>query len=83
MIRRRVIEQLREQQWITVGMELVIVVLGVFIGLRASNWNQERANARQGAIFAERLKADLRYEDWVYQLLIDYNRQVLKSAEQT
>jgi hypothetical protein len=82
MIRRRVIEQLREQQWLSVGIELVIVVLGVFIGLQASNWNQERASARQGAIFAERLKADLRHEDWVYQFLIDYNRQVLKNADQ-
>ncbi len=82
MIRRRIMGHLREQQWIAVGIELVIVVLGVFIGLQASNWNQERASARQGAIFAERLKADLRHEDWVYQLLIDYNRQVLKSAGQ-
>ena len=82
MIRRRVIEQLREQQWIAVGIELLIVVLGVFIGLQASNWNQERASARQGAVFAGRLKADLRHEDWVYQLLIDYSHQVLKSAEQ-
>lgn len=82
MIRRRIVEQLREQQWIAVGIELVIVVLRVFIGLQASNWNQERASARQGAIFAGRLKADLRHEDWVYQLLIDYNHQVLKSAEQ-
>ena len=82
MIHRRVIEQLRQQQWVAVGIELVIVILGVFIGLQASNWNQERASARQGAIFTERLKADLRHEDWVCQYLIDYNRQVLKSAEQ-
>jgi hypothetical protein len=82
MIQRRVIEQLRKQQWVAVGIELVIVILGVFIGLQASNWNQERASARQGAIFAERLKADLRHEDWVCQFLIDYSRQVLKSAGQ-
>ncbi len=83
MIRRRIVEQLREQQWIAVGIELVIVMLGVFIGLQAANWNQERASARQGAIFAERLKADLRHEDWVCQYLIAYNRQVLKNAGET
>lgn len=80
MIRRRVVEQLRAQQWVAVGIELVIVVLGVFIGLQVSNWNQDRASARQGAIFAEHLKADLRHEDWVYQLMVDYNHQVLKNA---
>ena len=80
MIRQRVIEQLRAQQWVAVFIELAIVVLGVFIGLQVSNWNQDRESARQGANFAERLKSDLRHEDWVYQLMIDYNRQVLKSA---
>ncbi len=81
MIRRRVIEQLRAQQWVAVFIELAIVVLGVFIGLQVSNWNQDRESARQGANFAEHLKADLRHEDWVYQLMITYNRQVLANAD--
>lgn len=82
MIRRRVVEQLRQQQWVAIGIELVIVMVGVFIGLQASNWNQERASARQGEVFTKRLEADLRHEAWNYQLLIDYNRQVLKNAEE-
>ncbi len=80
MIRRRVIENLKNQQWTAVILELVIVVLGVFIGLQASNWNQERISKGQAANFAERLKADLRDEDWYYQLQIVYNRQVLANA---
>ena len=80
MIRRRVIENLRNQQWTAVGIELMIVVLGVFIGLQASNWNQDRLSAGQAATFAERLTADLRAEDWYYQLQIVYNRQVLANA---
>ena len=81
MIRRRVIENLKKQQWTAVGIELVIVILGVFIGLQVSNWNQERVSARQAANFAERLKADLREEDWAYQLQIAYNREVLANAD--
>jgi hypothetical protein len=81
MIRRRVIENLKNQQWTAALIELVIVVLGVFIGLQASNWNQERTTAGQAANFAERLKADLREEDWCYQLQIAYNHQVLASAD--
>lgn len=65
------------------GIELVIVVLGVFIGIQVSNWNQERINSRQAANFAERLKADLREEDWGYQRLIAYSREVLANAERT
>lgn len=81
MIHRRLIENLKRQQWTAVGIELVIVVLGVFIGLQASNWNQERVSDTEAANFAERLKADLREEDWGYQLQIAYNRQVLANAD--
>ncbi len=81
MLRRRFIENLKQQQWTAAGIELVIVVLGVFIGLQVSNWNQDRISDQQAAGFAERLKADLREEDWAYQLLIAYNREVLASAD--
>lgn len=81
MIGRRVIGHLKNQQWTAFGIEFVIVVLGVFIGIQVSNWNQERINSRQAANFTERLKADLREEDWDYQLLIAYNREVLANAE--
>ena len=63
------------------GIELVIVILGVFIGIQVSNWNVERETNARGAIFAERLKADLREEAWYYQLQIEYTRDVLASAE--
>lgn len=48
---------------------------------RFQNWNQDRISDQQPAGFAERLKADLREEDWAYQLLIAYNREVLASAD--
>src|SRR4051812_46776873 len=83
MIRRRVMEQLRKQQWVAAGVEFLIVVVGVFIGLQASNWNQQRTLEQQAAKFTERLKADLREEDWAYQGLISYGRQVLANADRT
>jgi len=81
VIGRRVIGHLKNQQWTAFGIEFVIVVLGIFIGLQVSNWNQERAVGQQAANFAERLKTDLREEDWAYQLLITYNREVLANAQ--
>ena len=81
MIGRRVIGHLKNQQWTAFGIEFVIVVLGIFIGLQVSNWNQERTVGKQAANFAERLKTDLREEDWAYQLQITYNREVLANAQ--
>lgn len=81
MIGRRVIGHLKNQQWTAFGIEFVIVVLGIFIGLQVSNWNQERTVGQQAANFAERLRTDLREEDWAYQLLIGYNGEVLANAQ--
>ena len=81
MILRRLTENLKQQHWTAIAIELVIVVLGVFIGMQVSNWNEDRETNLKAAVFTERLKADLREEDWGYQLLIAYNREVLANAE--
>ena len=78
---RRLIEHLRNQQWTAVAIDFVIVVVGVFVGIQVSNWNQQHATDKQAAIFTMHLKEDLREEAWVYQLMIGYNRQVLANAE--
>jgi len=74
-------EHVRKLGWPAIGIELVIVVVGVFIGMQVSNWNVEREARKRGAMFAERLKADLREEAWYYQLQIEYSRDVLANAE--
>lgn len=42
MILRRMAEAIRTQNWFTVFIEILIVVLGVVIGIQVSNWNDER-----------------------------------------
>jgi hypothetical protein len=39
MILGRVIKHLKEQTWTAIGIDLLIVVVGVFLGAQASNWN--------------------------------------------
>ncbi len=47
MFVRRIVESLRTQNWTAIGIELVIVIVGVFIGTQVSNWNQERIEKRE------------------------------------
>jgi hypothetical protein len=42
MILRRLAEALRTQNWFTVVLEIAIVVVGIFIGLQADDWNENR-----------------------------------------
>jgi len=77
---RRSIENLRRQDWTAVAIELVVVVLGVFLGVQASNWNAEREKSEKAAVFTERLKSDLREEAWGYELQVSYYGEVLANA---
>lgn len=43
MIFKRAVAKLRAQDWAAIAIELMIVIVGVFIGTWVANWNQERA----------------------------------------
>ncbi len=75
MIFRRFLQRFRQQHWGAIATELAIVIIGVFIGMQVSNWNEKRATARQAADFTVRLTDDLRKEAWAYESLINYGRQ--------
>ncbi len=83
MILRRVIDHVRRQEWTAIWIDLVIVVVGVFIGIQVSNWNAERENRRKAAVFTERLRDDLRAEAWRYRFLLEYYRDVRDATEAT
>ena len=62
MILRRVITHVRNQEWTAIGIDFLIVVLGVFVGIQVSNWNAARADVRLGQAYVARLLTDL-HED--------------------
>lgn len=59
MILRRVIEHFRKQEWTAIFLDFVIVVLGVFIGIQVSNWNDKRADRAKEATYLTQLVDDL------------------------
>ncbi len=59
MILRRMAEAFRKRDWFTVLVEIMIVVMGVFLGLQVDNWNQARQDRAREAIYLERLHADV------------------------
>ncbi len=42
MILSRIIEHVKKQQWTGALIQLLIVILGAFIGLQVTNWNTVR-----------------------------------------
>jgi hypothetical protein len=76
IILRRVREHVSHHNWFAVGVDFAIVVIGVFVGIQASNWNQARAERSHGREYRAMLLDDLdanlqnlatreRYHTWV------------------
>ena len=60
MILRRVIEHVREQNWTAVGIDFVIVVVGVFLGFQVTSWNESRKDLAREAVYLRGIAEDLR-----------------------
>ncbi len=59
MILRRITEHVKAQNWFAVGIDFLIVVVGVFVGLQVSNWNDARTDQTRARAYLERIGADL------------------------
>lgn len=77
---RKIISGLRRQDWTAVAIELIVVIAGVFIGVQASNWNEQRETDQRATVSTQRLKDDLREEAWGYDYYVEYYQEVLASA---
>jgi hypothetical protein len=80
MLLRRVISHVRKQEWTAVGIDFLIVVLGVFVAAQVTNWNETRKDQQRANAYAERLLDDLRFNAWQVEYMIVYNGEVLKHA---
>lgn len=72
MIFKRAIAKLKEQDWTAIGIELLIVIIGVFIGTQVSNWNNSRIERAKTEQMALDLKPELRNQDENYRVVINY-----------
>jgi hypothetical protein len=58
MIARRLAQSLRDQNWTTITIEFVLLVLGVFLGIQAANWNAAQQDQQREGEYIERLRRD-------------------------
>ncbi|MEO0613343.1 MAG: hypothetical protein AAFY83_08525 [Pseudomonadota bacterium] len=62
MLLRRITDHVKEQNWTAVGLDLLIVVFGVFIGIQVANWNGARIDAQREQQVLRELLDDLRQD---------------------
>lgn len=80
MIIRRLSQSLKEQNWAAIGIEFVLLVAGVFLGIQVANWNEERIfSARENAYLRE-LRDEIQANIHQIEYRKTYYRTVLESG---
>ena len=69
MIMRRLARSLKDQNWMAIAVEFVLLVLGVFLGIQVANWNEERADRAAESRHLEEIAEDLRADIAVFDMI--------------
>lgn len=80
MIIRRMADAIRTQNWFTVIIEILIVVIGIFLGLQVDDWNQARLDRARAEVYSQQLTAELRGEYEYTNSLIEYYVSNLRAS---
>lgn len=67
--------------WKGFAVHIATIVIGLLIAVGLEQSVEYVHRRHQAEIFEEHLRADLREEDWTYEFLLTYNREVLAHAE--
>jgi hypothetical protein len=59
MILRKLTTNLRAQNWTAITIDFLIVVIGVFLGIQASNWNQTRLQKLDAEHLLKRIEPEI------------------------
>lgn len=78
---KRFLEHLRQQDWVAVAIEFVIVVVGVLLAMQVTNWNDQRLERERGRAYYERILTELRSNIDDMNQRVAYYDQVMGHAE--
>lgn len=59
MILRRLSQSIKEQNWMAISIEFVLLVVGVFLGIQVANWNEERRDHHREHAYLGRIATEL------------------------
>ena len=76
MVIRRIRDHATAHNWFAVGIDVVIVVVGVFLGLQANNWNATRIERAEAETYRAQIIDNLRANEIDIDARAAYYRQV-------
>jgi len=83
MILRRITEHVKTQNWFAVGLDFLIVVVGVFVGLQVQQWSTERTAKAHEIMLLGELRTELESSINVTTGRVDSFIQVGEAAQRS
>lgn len=80
MIIHRLANAIRHQNWSQIITEILIVVIGIFLGLQVDDWNDDRKNAIDTDIYKNKLITDTRLAIQITEDALSQNDYLLKEV---
>ena len=59
MILRRFMQHVREQNWFAVSLDVIVVIVGIFLGLQVQNWYEEQGERALEEEYLMRIEGEL------------------------
>lgn len=82
MLLRRITKHVKDQNWFAVGIDFVIVVFGVFIGIQFANWNDAQSDRSAYLKAHDRMVAEVRRNIANQEAVIELVRSRLTEFQQ-
>ncbi len=80
MILRRFILHIQDQNWFAVGLDVLVVIVGIFLGMQVTEWNDERKQSQLEAQYLVLLQRDLESINASLQAQLDHEQRVISIA---
>ncbi|GLQ21685.1 hypothetical protein ACFFUB_09325 [Algimonas porphyrae] len=81
MLFRRIKAHVENENWFAVGVDFLIVVVGVFIGIQVANWNEEQSRKAQEHSYLILVHEELVQNAERADRLLDYYTKVTDAGE--
>lgn len=59
MILRRFTKHVTDQNWFAVGLDVLVVITGIFLGMQVTEWNDVRKVQLKEKVYNTQFKADI------------------------
>ncbi|MFT5452773.1 MAG: hypothetical protein ACI9N9_002271 [Enterobacterales bacterium] len=79
MLLRRFSKHVTDQNWFAVGLDVVVVVVGIFLGMQVTDWNDDRVDATREMQYLKALKTDFDINNQNFATAINEASEIIDS----